>query len=56
MGSDDGTFLQEYFVYCKKKFLNQGANCPSDAADELCGVALRITLSEFSEFGQFAAK
>ena len=40
MGSDDGTFSQEYFVYCKKKFLNQGANYPSDAADVLCGVAL----------------
>ena len=32
--------MQEYFVYCKKKFLNQGANYPSDAAPVLCGVAL----------------
>ena len=40
MCSEDGTFLQEYFVYCKKKFLNQGTNYPSDAADVLCGVVL----------------
>ena len=42
MGSDDGTFLQTYFVYFKKKFLNLGANYPSDAADGLCGVALNL--------------
>ena len=36
---DDGTFLQEYFVYFKKKCLNQDANYPADAADVLWGVA-----------------
>ena len=38
--SDDGTFSQEYFVYCKKKWLNQIMFYPADAADVLCGVAL----------------
>ncbi len=46
MCSDDGTFLQIYFVYFKKKFLNQGANYPSDAADVLCGVALEFILKK----------
>jgi len=32
MSSDDGTFLQEYFVYFKEKWLNQGAFYPADAA------------------------
>ena len=36
--SDDGAFLQEYFVYFKKKRLNQGANYPPDAT-ESCGFA-----------------
>ena len=27
-------------MYCEKKFLNQGANYPSDAADGLCGADL----------------
>ena len=35
---DDGAFSQEYFVYFKKKRLDQGANYPADAAAVLCGV------------------
>ena len=34
--SDDDAFLREYFVYFKKKRLNQGANYPADAAAVLC--------------------
>jgi hypothetical protein len=41
LGSDEGSFLQEYFVYFKKKCRNQSANCLEDAADVLCGVARR---------------
>ena len=33
--------MQTYFVYFKKNFLNQDANYPSDAADVLCGLALK---------------
>jgi hypothetical protein len=33
--------LQEYFVYFKKKWQNQSAVFPEDAAGVLCGVALR---------------
>ena len=47
---DDGTFLQEYFVYFKKKWLTRGVNCPADAAGVLCAAALiekfTITLPE----------
>ena len=39
--SDDGAFLQEYFVYFKKKRLNQGVNCPADAAAVLCGTDVK---------------
>ena len=38
MCPDDGAFSQEYFVYFKKKRLDQGANYPADAAAVLCGV------------------
>ena len=42
-------------MYCKKKFLNQGANYPSDAADVLCGVALILLQLHFCVFMYFLA-
>ena len=38
MSSDDGAFLQEYFVYFKKKQRSQGAFLPEDAVGDLIGV------------------
>ena len=38
-GSDEGSFSQEYFVYFKKKWQNQGPFFPEYAEDVLCGVA-----------------
>jgi len=43
LSSDDGSFSQEYFVYFKKKWRNQGSIFPEDAADVLCGIALNKT-------------
>ena len=40
LGSDDGSFLQEYFVYFKKKWHNQSAIFPGGTAGGLCGVAI----------------
>ena len=42
MGSDEGTFLQEYCMYFKKKWQNQGANYPQIAEGDLISVYLSI--------------
>ena len=44
MGSDEDIFLQEYFVYCKKKWQNQSTFYPEDAAGVLCGIAQGLML------------
>ena len=38
--SGDGSFLQEYFVYCKEKRRSQGADYPEDAEGDGVGVCL----------------
>ena len=38
----EGSFSQEYFVYCKKKLRNQGGNYPQDADDDLISVYLNV--------------
>ena len=42
MGSDEGSYSQEYFVYFKKKWQNQSALFSGSAEGGLCGVALEI--------------
>ncbi len=43
---DEGIFLQEYFVYFKKKCQNQGVDCPEDAERDGITVNLQYEQAE----------